>query len=167
MEGTMAQLIAAQQNREKENPTDLLSTSLPAGTGKLRSSEQRERLAKIAEELAELLDELESRLRADRGRAVPIATEYLTPLEAAAENLSAVRDIDEQFGGLSHRPTARMAEQLEKGLAYLLGVLSVAVTSVNLSPYNWRLVERDVQEVHAIAGNLQDKERKPTIKAAA
>jgi hypothetical protein len=98
---------------------------------------------------------------------VSITTEYLAPLETAAENLSSIRDIDEQFGGLSHRPTARKAEQLEKGLAYLLGVLSVAVTSDNLSPYNWRLVERDVQEVHAIAGNLQPKEREPTLKAAA
>ncbi len=49
----------------------------------------------------------------------------------------------------------------------MLGVLSVAVTSENLSPYNWRLVERDVQEVHAIAGNLQSKERDPVMKAAA
>ncbi len=59
------------------------------------------------------------------------------------------------------------AEQLEKGLAYLLGVLSVAVTSDNLSPYNWRLVEREVQEVHSIAGHLQDKEQKQELKAAA
>jgi hypothetical protein len=169
MEGTMGQLIAAQQNRREEKRTDLFSTSLPAEAGELRSSEQRERLARIAEELAELLDELESRLRADRGRAVPIAAEYLAPLETAAENLSRVRDIDEQFGGRSDRPPrmAHQAEQLEKGLAYLLGVLSVAVTSDNLSPYNWRLVERDVQEVHAIAGNLQPKEREPTLKAAA
>ena len=82
---------------------------------------------------------------------------------------AAVRDIDEQFGGRSDRSPsiARQAEQLEQGLAYLLGVLSVAVSSENLSPYNWRLVERDIQEVHAIAGDLQDKQRQPTEKAAA
>jgi len=163
----MRQPIATQHNQREEKPTDLFGSGLPAEAGKLRSSEQRERLARIADELAELLDELDSRLRADRGRAVPVVAEYLGPLEATAETLSAVRDIDEQFGGSSHLPTARQAEQLEKGLAYLLGVLSVAVTSENLSPYNWRLVERDVQEVHAIAGNLQDKERETPLKAAA
>lgn len=163
----MGQLIAAQQNRREEKPTDLFGSGLPVEAGKLRTSEQRERLARIADELAELLDELDSRLRADRGRAVPIVAEYLGPLEAAAENLSSIRDIDELFGGPSNRPprSARMAEQLEQGLAYLLGVLSVAVSSENLSPYNWRLVERDVQEVHAIVGNLQNKE--PPLKAAA
>jgi hypothetical protein len=169
MEETMGQLTTTQKNRHQEKPTDTLGSNLPAEAGKLRTSEQRERLAKMADDLAELLDELESRLRADRGRAAGVVAEFLSPLEAAAEDLSSIRDIDEQFGGRSDRPpkTARMAEQLEKGLAYLLGVLSVAVTSENLSPYNWRLVERDVQEVHAIAGNLKDKDRRPKQKAAA
>ena len=31
----------------------------------------------------------------------------------------------------------------------------------------WRLVKRDVQEVLAIAGNLQTKEQEPTLEAAA
>jgi len=97
------------------------------------------------------------------------AAEYLGPLETAAENLSRVRDIDEQFGGSHTRPSrmAIQAEQHEKGVAYLLGVLSVAVTSDNLSAYNCRLVERDVQEVHSIAGHLRDKEQKQELKAAA
>lgn len=165
----MGKLLAAQQQKREEKPTDLFGSDLPAEAGKLRTNEQRERLAKLADELAELLDDLDSRLRADRGRAVPIVAEYLGSLEAAVENLSMIRDIDEQFGGPGNRPprTAHLAEQLEQGLAYLLGVLSVAVTSENLSPYNWRLVERDVQEVHAIVGNLQNKEREPTLKAAA
>jgi hypothetical protein len=77
-------------------------------------------------------------LRADRSRAVPIVIEYLGPLETAAENLSRVRDIDEQFGGRAGRlpSMARHAELLEGGLVYWLGVLSVATTSENLSPYN-------------------------------
>ncbi len=165
----MRQRITTPQQQPEAQPTGLTGSALPAQAGELRTSEQRERLAKLADELAELLNELDARLRADRSRAVPIVAEYLGPLEAAAENLSAVRDIDEQFGGPSHRPppTARLAEQLEKGVAYLLGVLSVAVTSENLSPYNWRLVERDVQEVHALVKTLQHQGRKPTRKAAA
>lgn len=164
----MRQQLTTPQIRSEVQPTDLFGSGLPAEASKLRTSEQRERLAKIADELAELLDELDSRLRADRGRAVPIVAEYLGPLETAAENLSRVRDIDEQFGGRGDRSPsmAHQAGQLERGLAYLLGVLSVAVTSQNLSPYNWRLVERDVQEVHAIARRVQDNERGPTLKAA-
>ena len=165
----MGQLLAAQQSRREDKATDLFGSRFAGQASELRTSEQRERLAKLADELAELLDELDARLRADRGRAMPIVAEYLRPLEAAAENLSSIRDIDERFGGPSNRPprAARLAVQLEKGLAYLLGVLSVAVTSENLSPYNWRLVERDVQQVHAIVGNLQNEKRELAMKKAA
>ncbi len=165
----MGQLVTAQPSRRKESSIDLFGSDLPAEASKLRTSEQRERLAKLADELAEILDDLDARLRADRGRAVPIVAEYLGPLEGAAENLSSIRDIDEHFGGLCRRPPkmAGLAEQLEKGLAYLLGVLSVAITSDNMSPFNWRLVERDVQEVHSIAGRLQDNKRESPMKAVA
>jgi hypothetical protein len=43
----------------------------------------------------------------------------------------------------------------------------VAVTFSASSPYNWRLLERDVQQVHAIVGNLQNEKRELAMKAAA
>ena len=70
----MGQHLAAQrQQKREEKPTDLFGIDLPAEAGKLRTSEQLELLAKLADDLAELLDELDSRLRADRTRAVPKA----------------------------------------------------------------------------------------------
>ena len=124
------------------------------GTGwsvakRLREQEQRQRLQKLAEQLAEMLDRLDHEVRSSPERAASSVSEYAGLLERAVEDVCEIRDIDEEFGRRYRRHNAMvsLAERLEKGLNYLVGVFSVVATSSNIGHYNWRLVQRDIQEV--------------------
>lgn len=59
-------------------------------------------------------------------------------MEMTVEEISHIRDIDERFGGSGRQlpRVAKLAENLEKGLAYLLGMFSVVSSGENLSPFN-------------------------------
>jgi hypothetical protein len=90
-------------------------------------------------------------------------------LEIAVEDISRIREIDESFG-VRGRQVARVATlslKLEKGLAYLLGIFSVVSSGDNLSPYNWKLVERDVQMVLGISRAIEDEVLSRELKEAA
>jgi hypothetical protein len=90
-------------------------------------------------------------------------------LECAVEDIGRIREIDEKFGGDVRRVprVAKLAEKLEKGMAYLLGIFSVASSGENLSPYNWKLVERDIQMVLGISRAIDDELAPPSLKEAA
>ncbi len=134
----------------------------------LRAFEQRERLGKLASSLTLLLDRLDIELKVDRERAVAIIAECLTFMDVAVQEIGRIREVDETFGKSGRRVprVAKLAEKLEKGLAYLLGVFCVATSGEHLSPYNWKLVERDVQMVLGLARAV-DEEVTPTALPAA
>ena len=151
------------------NIVDLFGKEGPAQSAALRAAEQRERLAKVASELATMLDRLDVELKVDRERAVAMLAECTGLLEIAVEDIGRIREIDERFGG-NKRQTPRvatLAEKLERGLAYLLGIFSVVSTGENLSPYNWKLVERDVQTVLGIARAIGDEIAPAELEEAA
>lgn len=109
---------------------------------------QREKLAIRAKELEQLLDNIDLALRGDREAAISRLAEAACSLEAVAEEVAIIREHEDTFGqSPKDMRLAKLAEKMEKGVAYLLGMFSVATTSRNLSPYNWKLIERDVQEV--------------------
>ena len=165
MESTLQQ--RAQQN---DNAIDLFENHHgPRGAAALRKSRQREMLAELSQKLAHMLDKLEAVLKIDRERAVAVLAEYSGLLEIAVEDISRIRDIDERFGGKGRRVPriATLAEKLEKGVAYLFGICSVAGSGENLSPYNWKLIERDVQMVLGVARMIELVLSPPAIKEAA
>jgi hypothetical protein len=90
-------------------------------------------------------------------------------LEIAVEDISRIREIDERFGGNGRRlpRVAKLSEKLEKGLAYLLGIFSVVSSGENLSRYNWKLVERDVQMVLGISHAICEETCPADLKEAA
>jgi hypothetical protein len=148
---------------------DLFGKGAPAESAALRAALQKERLAKLAHDLAEMLDRLDVELKVDRERAVAMLAECTGLLESAVEDIGRVREIDERFGGDRRRVprVAKLAENLEKGMAYLLGIFSVVSSGEHLSPYNWKLVERDVQKVLAISRAIGDELAPAALKEAA
>jgi len=148
---------------------DLFGKQAPSQSAALRAAAQREKLATLAKDLAEMLDRLDVELKVDRERAVALLAECTGLMEIAVEDIGRIREIDERFGGDKRRipRVAKLAEKLEKGLAYLLGIFSVVSCGENLSPYNWKLVERDVQMVLGIARAIDEELTPPAVKEAA
>lgn len=134
-----------------------------------RTFEQRERLEKLASSLTLLLDRLDIELKVDRERAVAIIAECMGFIDIAVQEIGRMRDADGTFGGKGRRvpKVAKLAEKLEKGLAFLLGIFSVATSGENLSPYSWKLIERDVQMVLGIARAVEDELAPTDLPAAA
>jgi hypothetical protein len=165
MRNTLQQATRAQ----RANVVDLFEEQAPMHGAQLRAREQQERLAKLAQKLTEMLDTLDIALKVDRERAVSLLAEYSGLLEVAVEEIGCIREIDEQFGGRGRRllRVAGLAEKLEKGLAYLLGMFSVVSSGENLSPFNWKLVERDVQMVLGISQAIGDEISRPKLRDAA
>ena len=165
----MTHLTLVSGKRPRSNVVDLFDNDAPKRAAALRASEQRERLAGLAARLADMLDQLDVELKVDRERAVSLLAEYTGLLEMTVEDISRIRDIDEKFGGRGRRlpRVAKLAENLEKGLAYLLGMFSVVSSGENLSPFNWKLVERDVQKVLGISRAIGDELAPPALKEAA
>jgi hypothetical protein len=116
-----------------------------------------------------MLDRLDVELKVDRERAIALLCEYSGFLEIAVEDISRIREIDENFGGRGRQVgrVATLALKLEKGLAYLLGIFSVVSSGDNLSPYNWKLVERDVQMVLGVSREIEDELLPCELKEAA
>lgn len=148
---------------------DLFSKQGPVQTAGWRAGEQQERLGKLADTLAMLLDRLDIELKVDRERAIAMLAECTGLLEIAVEDIGRIREVDETFGKGGRRVprVAKLAEKLEKGLAYLLGIFSVVTSGENLSPYNWKLVERDVQMVLGISRAIGDELGPTALPAAA
>lgn len=155
--------------RQRGTVVDLFGGLAPRQGAELRTREQQERLSKLAKELAEMLDTLDVVLKTDRERAVPLLAEYCGLLEVAVQDIACIREIDEKFGGRGRRipPVAGLAEKLEKGLSYLLGMFSVASSGENLSPFNWKLIERDVQMILGISQAIGDQIGLPLLNEAA
>jgi hypothetical protein len=126
-------------------------------------------MAELAHKLSEMLDKLDCELKIDRERAIALLAEYSGLLEIAVEDISRIREIDERFGARGRQTprVATLAAKLEKSLAYLLGIFSVASTGENLSPYNWKLIERDVQSVLGVARAICDETRPLPLREAA
>lgn len=141
---------------ERAAIVDLFDKAAPTYGAALRTREQRERLSRLAKEVAEMLDALDGALKVDRERAISLIAEYCGLLEVVVEDLACIRDIDETFGGRGRMVPriASLAEKLERGLSYLLGMFSVASSGENLSPLNWKLIERDVQKVLGTAQSI-------------
>jgi hypothetical protein len=160
---------SARSREGKGKIVDLFGKQAPAESAGLRAAVQRERLTKLARDLAEMLDRLDVELKVDRESAVTMLAECTGLMERAVEDIGRIREIDERFGGDVRRVprVAKLAERLEKGLAYLLGIFSVASSGENLSPYNWKLVERDVQMVLGISRAIDDELAPPPLKEAA
>ena len=165
----MTHLTLVPAKRPQDNVVDLFENETPKRAAALRTSEQRDRLAGLAARLADMLDQLDVELKVDRERAVSLLAEYTGLLEMTVEDISRIRDIDEKFGGHGRRlpRVAKLAENLEKGLAYLLGIFSVAGSGENLSPFNWQLIERDVQAVLGITRAIGDELAPAALKEAA
>lgn len=166
----MKNILAQTRGTQRATIVDLFDNRAPSYGAALRAREQRERLSRLAKEVAEMLDALDVSLKADRERAVSLIAEYCGLLEVAVEDLACVRDIDETFGGQSGRKPSRLAglaEKLEKGLSYLLGMFSVVSSGENLSPFNWKLIERDVQRVLGISQAIGDETERAELKMAA
>ena len=169
----MGQLIAMPNRQEQREVTDLFDENLEgefAGhASELRTQQQRERLVERAKEVAEMLDRLDGLLRVDREQAVTMLTEYSGLLELVVEDIRSIRDIDEDFGGRSPRQMvfANQALKLERGISFLLGIFSVVNSSEELPVYNWKLVNRDVQEVLAISQTLIKQGSPDTLPKAA
>lgn len=120
-------------------------------------AKQRGLLARRAKEIEELLDSVDVRLRVDRESAISLLCEATGILEIAVEDIAIIREMDNSFGGGRRLPqVAMLAEKLEKGVAYLLGMFAVASSGNNLSAFNWKLIERDVQEVLGISRAVGD-----------
>ncbi len=165
----MTQLTLVSGKRTQRDDVDLFDNETPKRAAAMRASEQRDRLAGLAARLADMLDQLDVELKVDRERAVSLLAEYTGLLEMTVEDISRIRDVDEKFGGQARRlpRVAKLAEDLEKGLAYLLGVFSVASTGENISPYNWKLIERDVQKVLGTSRAIGDELAPAELKQAA
>ena len=161
--------IALAQGSSTGEVVNLFENRAPKRASALRTDEQRDRLAELAQKMSTMLDKLDVVLKVDRERAIGLLAEYSGLLELAFEDISRIRDIDEGFGGRGRkRPRiATLASNLEKGLVYLLGMFSVVIAGETLSPYNWKLVERDVQMVLGISRAIEDETVPQDLKEAA
>lgn len=156
--------------REPAAPVvDLFRKESAGQTAALRAVGQQERLGKLAATLATLLDRLDIELKVDRERAIAMMAECTGLLEIAVQDIGRIREVDETFGRGGRRVprVAKLAEQFEKGLAYLLGIFSVVTAGEDLSPYNWNLVERDVQTVLGVSRAIGDELSPSSLPAAA
>ena len=163
-------LIALERGKKPRGEVvDLFENQVPKRASAFRTSEQRERLVELAQRLSEMLDKLDCELKIDRERAVSLLAEYSGLLEIAVEDISRIREIDERFGGSGRRlpRVAKLSENLEKGLAYLLGIFSVVSSGETLPAYNWKLVERDVQMVLGISHAICEEVCPAPLKKAA
>jgi hypothetical protein len=170
MEKLVMTLIALERDRKPNGEViNLFENQAPKRASAFRASEQRERLADLARRLSEMLDKLDCELKVDRERAVSLLAEYSGLLEIAVEDISRIREIDEKFGGDARRipRVAKLSENLEKGLAYLLGIFSVVSSAETLPAYNWKLVERDVQMVLGISHAICEETCPADLKEAA
>ncbi len=165
----MGQLIVMPNKQERSDDNDLFSGEFAGQASDFRNQEQRERLVQRAKEVAEMLDRLDGLLSVDRERAVSMLAEQTGLLELVIEDIRSIRDIDETFGSPSRRQPeiARQALKLERGIAYLLGIFSVVSSGEVLPVYNWKLVQRDVQEVLGISHDIVAKEEPPEMQKAA
>jgi hypothetical protein len=148
---------------------NLFENGVPKRASVLGTNEQRDQLAELAQKLSGMLDRLDVELKVDRERAIALLAEYSGLLEIAVEDISRIREIDENFGGHGRQVgrVATLSLKLEKGLAYLLGIFSVISSGDNLSPYNWKLVERDVQMVLGVSRAIEDELLPRELKEAA
>lgn len=141
--------MGPEQERNRQdggNLVDLFAENM--ATSEAQSLRQREMLVSKAKQIEDLLEEIEELLRFDRERALALMAEATGMLEQAAEEIAIVRDVDPSFGvGRNASPVGGLALHLEKGVAYLLGIFSVATNGPEIPEFNWRLIERDVQEV--------------------
>ena len=144
------------QKGKRKNVVDLFhKIQAPMAAAQVR---QRERLAIRAKEVEELLDNIDLALRGDLDSAINRLVEATRQLEEVAEDVAIIREHEDTFGrGSKDVRLAKLAEKMEKGVAYLLGMFSVATTSKNLSSYNWKLIERDVQEVLGTSRAIGDE----------
>ena len=151
------------------NVVDLFKSDAPQKEAALRACGQRERLGVIACELAAMLDRLDIELKVDRETALSMLAEYTGLIEIAVMDLGRIRELDDKFGGQGRRVPriAKLAEKLEKELAYLLGVFSVASSGEPLSPFSWKLIERDVQTVLGVSRAIEDEVSIPPFREAA
>lgn len=165
MKNTLAQATRTQTAKV----VNLFGDQAPRQGAALRAREQQERLAKVAQDLAEMLDTLDVALKGDRERAMPLVAEYCGLLEAAMEDIGCIREIDETFGGRDRwiPRVASLAEKLEKGLSYLQGMFSVVSSGDDLSAFSWKLVERDVQTVLGISQAIVGEIGLPILHEAA
>jgi hypothetical protein len=161
--------IALSKGSSTGEVVDLFENGASQRASTLRSSEQRDQLGRLAQKLSGMLDRLDVELKVDRERAIALLAEYSGLLEVAVEEISRIREIDESFGarGRQVARVATLSSKLEKGLAYLLGIFSVVSSGDNLSPYNWKLVERDVQMVLGISHAIEDEILPQRLKEAA
>jgi hypothetical protein len=161
--------IALARGSSTGEVVNLFENRAPKRASELRTDEQRERLAEVAQKLSTMLDKLDVVLKVDRERAIALLAEYSGLLEIAVEDISRIREADERFGATGRQTPriATLAANLEKGLAYLLGIFSVVSSGDNLSPYNWKLVERDVQMVLGISRAIEDETFPKDLKEAA
>ncbi len=165
----MGQLIAMPNKPQKTAETDLFSEEFAVRATELRKQEQHQRLVQRAKEVAEMLDQLDGLLSVDRERAVSMLAEQTGLLELVVEDIRCIRDMDESFGSRSRRQPriAHQALKLERGIAYLLGIFSVVSSGEVLPVYNWKLVQRDVQEVLGVAHDIAAFEQPPELRKAA
>jgi len=161
--------IALARGSSTGEVVNLFENRAPQRASALRTNEQRERLAELAQKLSTMLYKLDVVLKVDRERAIALLAEYSGLLEIAVEDISRIREVDERFGATGRQTPriAALAANLEKGLAYLLGIFSVVSSDDNLSPYNWKLVERDVQMVLGISRAIGDEVTPQELKEAA
>jgi hypothetical protein len=163
-------LIALERGtKPRGEVVNLFDNETPRRAQAFRRDEQRELLADLARKLSAMLDKLDCELKVDRERAVSLLAEYSGLLEIAVEDISRIREIDERFGGSARRlpRIAKLSENLEKGLAYLLGIFSVISAGEDLPAYNWKLVERDVQTVLGISHAICEEICPAPLKEAA
>lgn len=153
----MRELRAIPSKLPPSDLVNLFQENLAHEGGRYRVQEQRERLHGRAAEVAAMLDRLDGQLSVDRERAIGMLAEYTGLLELVLEDIRVIRDLDENFGGTSKRPSpiVRLALQLERGLAYLLGIFSVVSSGEELPVYNWKLIQRDVQEVLTVSQTVR------------
>ncbi len=165
----MGQLIVTPNKQRESEDTDLFDGEFAGQASELRRQEQRDRLMRRAKEVAEMLDRLDGLLSVDRERAVSMLAEQTGLLEMVVEDIRSIRDIDEEFGARTRRQPeiACKALKLEQGIAYLLGIFSVVSSGEVLPVYNWKLVQRDVQEVLGISHDIVALEEPFEMRKAA
>lgn len=153
--------------RQNQPTLDLFSVQLAGYDEELRRERRRVQLAQRAGEVAGMLDRVDSLLSVDREQAVTTLAEYSGLLELVLEDLRTSTD-DESPAGANRDPG--IAEQFQTQLNYLIGVFSLVASGEEPPTYDWRMVQREVQEVlgtaERIVGRDRPDEEKPRFKRA-
>lgn len=161
----MRQTIAQTNNQECVN---IFQKEKMTQSDQHRIQAQKEQTVGHAQEVAAMLGEVDAELSVDRERAAAMLAEYSGLLELVLEDIRQIRDIDESFGGgRRNSKLASLALKFERGIAYLVGMFSVVSSGEELPDYNWRLVQRDVQEVAETANRITEEFSDSEIKLAA